>query len=49
MIRVQLQVASNELDFDFGNIANANLIKVMWWDSLNGLKPQAKAKTININ
>lgn len=49
LVRVKVYDASNEVDFDFGDVPDASMIKVMWWDSLNGLQPQAGAKTININ
>lgn len=39
----------NEFDFAFGNSEHGKYIKVMWWDNLTSMTPQADSELIDIN
>ncbi|MCH5212062.1 MAG: hypothetical protein J1G06_03525 [Oscillospiraceae bacterium] len=39
----------NEFDFAFGNAEHSKYIKVMWWDNLKSMTPQADSECITIN
>ena len=48
LIAVRHYSAAAEVRFSFSNIINAATVKVFWWESVNGMSPQAHIKKITL-
>lgn len=48
LIAVKYYNAASEVEFSFADIEGAAKIKIFWWDSINGMTPQAKSKTTTL-
>ncbi len=48
LIAVKQYDAASEVPFTFSDVQNAAKIKVFWWDSIGGMTPQAKTKTVSL-
>jgi hypothetical protein len=48
LIAVRQYNAASQVDFSFENIENVAKVKVFWWDSIGGMIPQAKSKTVDL-
>ena len=48
LIAVKCYDAASEVPFSFSDIQDAAKVKVFWWDSIGGMTPQAKTKTVSL-
>lgn len=48
LIAVKQYDAASEVPFSFSDIQNAAKVKVFWWDSIGGMTPQAKTRTVSL-
>ncbi|MBR0365879.1 MAG: hypothetical protein IJH94_03645 [Clostridia bacterium] len=48
LIAVKQYDAAAEVPFSFSDIQNAATVKVFWWESMNGMTPQAHIKKITL-